>query len=227
MALAHAALTLVLDRERHAYEIGTLLNQLVPGPRHNSGQIHALMTQLEDQGHVTARWVSFGARRKRLYRITAQGRHEWARWRARPLPEPRSPRDEVLIKTMVLGIDEPTLLRVILDDYRAQLVQELDQLDESMVNPAECETRTDVLHTLARLRECLHQQMELRWTVQFLDEIERLTTMAASPAGPRSARAALLVAVRPGTAAEPTGTSRCGASNTVPYEGGAAQRPAP
>lgn len=189
MALAHAALTLVRDRERHAYEIATLLSRLVPGPRYNPGQIHATMTQLEDRGHVTSRWASTGGRRRRLYGITAAGRREWERWRARPLPEPKPHRDEIIVKTMVLGLDEPHLLRAVLEDHRERLVQWLERFDEGAIDPAACESRTELLHALARLLVCLRQQAELRWTERCLEELVTLTAMPPSPAVPPTAPA--------------------------------------
>jgi DNA-binding PadR family transcriptional regulator len=177
MSLAHAALTLVRDGERHAYEITSMLSHLVPGPPYNHGHIHGIMEQLEGRGHVTSRYVLEGRNRKRLYRITPRGRQALARWRVRPLPRPRLLRDEVLLKAVILGLDDPQQLRSILEAYRKTLREQLEKFDRTMLDPAACESRSELLMTLGDLLGCLRQQADLRWVERCLEELRRMDDM--------------------------------------------------
>jgi DNA-binding PadR family transcriptional regulator len=184
MALAHAALTLLIDRERHAYEITTLLGHLIPGPPYNHRQVHGNMTQLEARGYVTSRWIIEERNRKRMYRITATGRQAWARWRAHRLPRLRPSRDEVLLRCIVVGLDDPRLLGAVLNDYGNGLRTDLERFETETVDPAACGSRSELLLALARLRSCLHLQAELRWVARCQEEIRVLVDMPREVGAP-------------------------------------------
>jgi len=186
MSLAHAVLTMVRAHERHAYEITTLLSRLVPGPPYNQGHIHGTMAQLETRGHVTSRYVFAGRNRKRLYRITPRGHQAWARWRARPLPRPRPTRDEVLLRTVVVGLDDPRLLETVLQDYGSSLRPPLEAFDSTAVELAACESRSELLLTLASLLVCFRQQADLRWVELCLERIQTLADMPQEVRGETS-----------------------------------------
>jgi hypothetical protein len=83
-------------------------------------------------------------------------------------------RDEVLLKAVLLGLDDPGLLRTILEDYRDRVRTQLEEFDERALNPAACESRSELLLTFADLLGCFRQQAELRWVERCLEEIHRL-----------------------------------------------------
>ena len=70
------ALSLVEHRARHGYEIGKLIEQRSEGRvRFKAASLYPLLYRLEERGWIQGRWVErAGERRRRFYRITAEGR---------------------------------------------------------------------------------------------------------------------------------------------------------
>jgi len=70
------ALTLVEDRARHGYEICKLIETRSEGAlKFNVASLYPLLYRLESRGWIQGRWVEKpGQRRRRYYRLTAQGR---------------------------------------------------------------------------------------------------------------------------------------------------------
>ena len=69
-------LSLVEDRPRHGYEIGNLIEQRSGGLlRFNVASLYPLLYRLEKRGWIHGRWVEkAGQRRRRYYRLTAEGK---------------------------------------------------------------------------------------------------------------------------------------------------------
>jgi transcriptional regulator len=69
-------LSLVEDRPRHGYEISKLIEARSRGAmRMNAASLYPLLYRLERRGLVQGRWVEkAGERRRRFYRLTAEGR---------------------------------------------------------------------------------------------------------------------------------------------------------
>lgn len=78
-------LALVEDRARHGYEIGKLIEQRSDGLlKFHVASLYPLLYRLERRGLIAGRWVEkAGQRRKRFYKITAQGRKVLASHRTR------------------------------------------------------------------------------------------------------------------------------------------------
>ena len=68
-------LSLVESRARHGYEIGKLIEQRSAGAlRFHVASLYPLLYRLEKRGWIQGRWVEkAGQRRRRYYRLTAQG----------------------------------------------------------------------------------------------------------------------------------------------------------
>ena len=68
-------LSLVESRARHGYEIGKLIEERSGGAlRFHVASLYPLLYRLEKRGWVQGRWVEkAGQRRRRYYRLTAQG----------------------------------------------------------------------------------------------------------------------------------------------------------
>ena len=68
-------LSLVESRPRHGYEISKLIEERSAGAlRFNVASLYPLLYRLEKRGWLLGRWVEKeGQRRRRYYRLTAQG----------------------------------------------------------------------------------------------------------------------------------------------------------
>src|ERR671927_1649410 len=68
-------LSLVEDRPRHGYEVGSLIEQRSGGLlRFNVASLYPLLYRLEKRGWIQGRWVEkAGQRRRRFYRLTPGG----------------------------------------------------------------------------------------------------------------------------------------------------------
>jgi transcriptional regulator len=68
-------LSLVESRARHGYEISKLIEQRSGGTlRFHVASLYPLLYRLEKRGWIHGRWVEkAGQRRRRYYRLTAQG----------------------------------------------------------------------------------------------------------------------------------------------------------
>ncbi len=69
-------LSLVEDQPRHGYDIGSLIEQRSGGVlRFNVASLYPLLYRLEKRGWIQGRWVEkAGQRRRRFYRLTAEGK---------------------------------------------------------------------------------------------------------------------------------------------------------
>src|SRR3954465_11599067 len=78
-------LALVEDRARHGYEIGKLIEDRSGGVlTFHIASLYPVLDRLERRGLIVGRWVEKGGqRRRRYYRITADGRRVLARQRTR------------------------------------------------------------------------------------------------------------------------------------------------
>src|SRR5919205_3426714 len=79
-------LSLVEDQPRHGYDIGNLIERRSKGAlRFNVASLYPLLYRLEKRGWIQGRWVEkAGQRRRRYYRLTAEGKkmlkHQRTTW---------------------------------------------------------------------------------------------------------------------------------------------------
>jgi transcriptional regulator len=78
-------LALVEDRGRHGYEIGKLIEERSRGVlKFHIASLYPMLYRLEKRKLIQGRWVEkAGQRRRRFYRITAEGRRVLASQRSR------------------------------------------------------------------------------------------------------------------------------------------------
>ena len=69
-------LSLIEDQPRHGYDIGNLIERRSKGAlRFNVASLYPLLYRLEKRGWIQGRWVEkAGQRRRRYYRLTAEGK---------------------------------------------------------------------------------------------------------------------------------------------------------
>jgi PadR family transcriptional regulator len=77
-------LALLEDRPRHGYEIGRLIESRSNGTiAFHVASLYPMLYRLEKRGVIEGRWVEkAGQRRRRYYRLTAEGRKMLARQRS-------------------------------------------------------------------------------------------------------------------------------------------------
>lgn len=77
-------LSLVEDQPRHGYDIGALIERRSRGVlRFNVASLYPLLYRLERRGWIEGRWVEkAGQRRRRYYRLTAEGKKTLAAQRS-------------------------------------------------------------------------------------------------------------------------------------------------
>jgi len=77
-------LSLVEDQPRHGYDIGQLIEQRSDGIlRFNVASLYPLLYRLEKRGWIQGRWVEkSNQRRRRYYRLTAEGKQVLAAQRS-------------------------------------------------------------------------------------------------------------------------------------------------
>jgi transcriptional regulator len=77
-------LALLAERQRHGYEISRLIDERSGGAiTFHTASLYPTLYRLEDKGLIEGRWVErAGQRRRRYYRLTAQGRTMLARQRS-------------------------------------------------------------------------------------------------------------------------------------------------
>jgi PadR family transcriptional regulator PadR len=67
-------LSLVEDQARHGYDLCQLIERRSEGAlRFKAASLYPLLYRLERRGWIKGRWVEKGGRRRRFYRITANG----------------------------------------------------------------------------------------------------------------------------------------------------------
>src|SRR6476619_184335 len=73
-------LALLEQRARHGYEISTLIEERSDGAiSFHTASLYPTLYRLEDKGFIEGRWVEkAGQRRRRYYRLTAEGRKRLA-----------------------------------------------------------------------------------------------------------------------------------------------------
>ena len=78
-------LSLLEERARHGYEIGKLIEERSEGVlKFHIASLYPMLYRLEKRGLIQGRWLEKeGQRRRRFYRITAEGRRALVRHRNR------------------------------------------------------------------------------------------------------------------------------------------------
>jgi DNA-binding PadR family transcriptional regulator len=157
MSIAHAILGVLMDGNRHGYELARTLAERVGGEPYNTGQIHQALEQLERAGWAASRATVEAARSRREFRVTNDGRTEFLRWLASPVAPLRPVRDDMLLKLVFLAERDRGAALRLLETRRREL---LVQLGEQPRGRGEARTRWAAL-TLEALRFRL--EADLRW----------------------------------------------------------------
>ncbi len=93
-------LALLEGRPRHGYEIGKLIESRSGGSlTYSIPSLYPVLCRLEERGWIKGRWVEEpGERRRRFYRLTAEGRRVLDRAR-------QNWQDFIAVMTRLVGVD--------------------------------------------------------------------------------------------------------------------------
>ncbi|ONI87568.1 PadR family transcriptional regulator [Actinosynnema sp. ALI-1.44] len=121
MALRHALLAALLDRELSGYQLTKLFDLAASSFWHaSSQQLYAELAKLEADGLLTGHEVvQHGRPNKRVFALTDNGRDELARFTAAPT-KPISIRDDLIVKAYAEHAADPSVLIKQLEDRLAQ-----------------------------------------------------------------------------------------------------------
>jgi DNA-binding PadR family transcriptional regulator len=166
-------LALLASQSGHGYELKQTLEQDFGEllPTLNAGQIYTTLARLERDGLVAGESVAGDSRRKRVYRLTEDGRAALAAWIEKPVPGTRL-KDEFFMKFVVLasaGLAEP---RAVIERQRREYLQSLRDLDALLV----ANDKGPAAELLVE-GAVLHLKADLEW----LDLIEQRLTVWKEP----------------------------------------------
>ena len=170
MSMAHAILGLLMEGERHGYEVAATLAERIGGGTYNSGQVHQALGLLEGRGWAVSRENEVLNRTRRLYRITAAGRAEFVGWLERPIPVGRPIRDEIVVKMSFLADHDPERVLEILEARQREYVRRLARSQRS-VRRAKGEDAAETIRRLARDAFRFREEAELRWIEHCLSQM--------------------------------------------------------
>jgi DNA-binding PadR family transcriptional regulator len=166
-------LALLASQSGHGYELKQTLEQDFGEllPTLNAGQIYTTLARLERDGLVAGESVAGDSRRKRVYRLTEDGRTALAAWIEKPVSGTRL-KDEFFMKFVVLasaGLAEP---RAVIERQRREYLQSLRDLDALLVANGKGPAAELLVEGAV-----LHLKADLEW----LDLIEQRLTVWKEP----------------------------------------------
>jgi len=161
MSIAQAILGILMDGDRHGYELARMLAERVGGEPYNTGQIHQALEHLERAGWAASRPTVEAARSRREFRITSEGRTEFLRWLARPSGASRPTRDDLLLKLAFLAERDRGAAVRLLEGCRRGVLEQLAEHTGMRARAREGAHARYAALTLDALRFRL--EADLRW----------------------------------------------------------------
>jgi len=183
MSMAHAILGLLMEGERHGYEVSATLGERIGGGAYNSGQVHQALANLESRGWACSREDEVLNRTRRLYRVTAAGRTEFLTWLERPIPIGRPIRDEVVVKMSFLAESDPERVVDLLEERQREYVRRLQRASRRPGRRPKGETPTELLQRVARAAFRFREEGELRWIEHCLSQVRGVVRSGKSRTG--------------------------------------------
>lgn len=166
MAVKHALLGILAERDRHGYELKSCFDEKVGEFWSlNFGQIYSTLDRLEGDGLVTHdRETQERRPDRKIFRITPQGREDLAHWLATPVSKVRALRDEFFVKLVFMAQDDPASLLNLIEKQKALYLQRMRRLTQRKLalktGPQEPHTLTSELLIDAGL---FHAEADIRW----------------------------------------------------------------
>jgi DNA-binding PadR family transcriptional regulator len=171
MALRHAVLAALVDRELSGYQLAKLFDLGVSSFWHAaSQQLYLELGKLEADGLLTGHEViQQGRPNKRVFALTEAGRAELTRFTEAPT-KPTSIRDDLLVKAYAAHAADPLTLATQLEQRAAQSQAKADYLGSQLAKLRGDQTEAEHLATaenigpyLAGTRGLRYAQEEANW----------------------------------------------------------------
>jgi DNA-binding PadR family transcriptional regulator len=169
MSVKFALLGILSEKERHGYDLKDAFDERVGDFWGlNFGQIYSTLDRLEREGLVEWRAEAQEKRpHRKIYRITAKGRHELEEWLLRPVGRPRALRDELFIKLLFLDSDDRDSLLDLLQKQKQVYIVHMQQLTRRKFELAKRPDRSDLLITELLMDAALfHAEADIKWLTQ-------------------------------------------------------------
>lgn len=171
MALRHAVLAALVDRELSGYQLAKLFDLGVSSFWHAaSQQLYVELAKLEADGLLTGREVvQHGRPNKRVFALTDTGREELTRFTEAPT-KPTSIRDDLLVKAYAAHAADPVNLAEQLEQRAAQseakaeyLAAQLAKLRGDLPEGEYLRTAENIGPYLAGMRGMRYEKEQAAW----------------------------------------------------------------
>lgn len=135
MAIKYAILGLLAEKDLHGYELKSNFDEKVGEFWSlNYGQIYSTLDRLEKEELVAHDRESQERRPDRkIFRITAAGRQELAKWLATPVSRVRALRDEFFIKLVFMDQRNPGPVLELIEKQRTLYLRQMNRLTQRKV----------------------------------------------------------------------------------------------
>ncbi|MCL6471824.1 MAG: PadR family transcriptional regulator [Firmicutes bacterium] len=185
MSVRNALLGLLGQRPRHGYELHAAFEAVVGGEEIwdvKPAQIYTTLSRLKEGGLVIEKTLDQdGGPEKRIYEITAEGKHELANWLNTPVTGEHQ-RDEFFVKLMISLATKEADPRTVIYTQRASLYKELHDitLQRTSSDPA-----SELAHIMMLDRAIMHLEADLRWLDMIEARIEEIRRQPLPEPEPR------------------------------------------
>ena len=174
MSISHAILGILIEGERHGYQIAATLAERISGGPYNSGQIHQALERIEERGWAVSHAEPAEGRSRRPFTITPAGRQEFLAWLRRPVPVTRPVRDEMVVKLVFLGIHDPERLTAFLEGRRREHLRRLAYLSRESQPATDPGASVSLCSLLARDAFRFREEAGLRWVEHCLARMQAM-----------------------------------------------------
>lgn len=158
MSVPDGLLVLLQDEPKHGYQLATEFAERTAGRWNlNTGQVYTTLDRLARDGFVEADGTDPADARRRLYRLSDEGRARSRRWLSEA-PEAPAARDELVLRVLLVAAVDPHTARLVVDAQRRQLVARLQ-----LMRREQRAAGADLLHRLASDAAVTRVEADLRW----------------------------------------------------------------
>jgi len=166
MAIKHALLAILAQRDRHGYELKSCFDEKVGEFWSlNFGQIYTTLNRLEAEGLVVHdRETQEKRPDRKIFSITPEGRAELAQWLATPVGKVRALRDEFFVKLVFMDKDNPAAILVLIDQQKVLYLRHMNRLTQRKIALKSEADSGDTLTTELLLDAGLfHAEADIKW----------------------------------------------------------------
>jgi DNA-binding PadR family transcriptional regulator len=167
MSIKYAILGILAEGNLHGYDLKSSFDEKVGEFWSlNYGQIYSTLDRLEKDGLVTHdREAQEKRPDRKIFRITADGRAELAKWLAAPVTRIRALRDEFFIKLVFLVKNDPALVLALIARQKNLYLKQMNRLTQRKLALKKEETGGNAPPVSELLLDAglFHAEADIRW----------------------------------------------------------------